>query len=146
MRLLNEGLSEIEQTQIGKDSVTGAELNEIIAETREFQGVVEAMPVENQDTPLYAAALRCMDMLKQNAVALADKTNLQERILSVVDSTKRLRAELEEVDRLIQANAELNLGATRTVFEHFKSSLLPVLDAVLNKSLADILSASQSRQ
>jgi hypothetical protein len=143
---LNAGLDEIEAGQIGKDSATGEELNEIVSEVREFQEAIQTVPVENQDTPLYAAALRCMSILKRNAVALADKTDLQDRILGVVESTKYLRAEFHEVDRLIQAKAELNLGATHAVFEHFRDSLTPALDSVLNKSLGDILSASQSRR
>ena len=61
----------------------------------------------------------------------------------MVESTKHLRAELEEVDRLIQANAELNLGATRAVFEHFRDSLMPTLNLALGKSLGVILTAKR---
>jgi hypothetical protein len=138
---LNAGLDEIEAEQIGKDSATGEELNEIMADTREFQEAMETMPVENQDTPLYAAALRCMNILKRNAVALADKKSLNDRMVGVFDATKNLRKEIEETERLIRANAEIPLGATGAVFQHFKDNLLPVLDLVLTASVGDILAA-----
>jgi hypothetical protein len=138
---LDHVLSEIEASEIGRDSATAEDLAAITEDIRDNERTLEAVPAENRNTPLFKIAEQCIALQKRNCIALADKTDLQDRILSVVDSTKRLRAELEEVDRLIQANADLNLGATRTVFEHFRASLLPALNSVLDKSLADILSA-----
>jgi hypothetical protein len=143
---LDHVLSEIEASEIGRDSATAEDLAAITEDIRENERTLEAVPAENRNTPLFKIAEQCIALQKKNCIALADKTDLQDRILGVIESTKRLRAELEEVDRLTQANAELNLGATRTVFEHFKNSLLPALNSVLDKSLGDILSASQSRQ
>ena len=142
---LDHILSEVENSEIGRDSATAEDLAAITSDIRENERTLEAVPAENRNTPLFKIAKQCIALQKKNVIALADKSDLQERILGVIDSTKRLRAELEEVDRLIQANSELNLGATRTVFEHFRASLLPALDAVLSKSLVEILSASQSR-
>ena len=138
---LNEGLSEIEQTQIGKDSATAEDLAAIASDIRENERTLEAVPAESRNTPLFKIAEQCIALQKKNCIALADKSDLQDRILSVVESTKHLRAELNEVDRLIQANAEINLGAVAKVFEHFRASLVPALDSVLSKSLGDILTA-----
>jgi hypothetical protein len=138
---LDQALSDIENNQIGRDSATGEEITEIAADIRDWEKALQTVPVENRGLPLFKIAEKAVSLLKQNCVALADKTDLQDRILSVVDSTKRLRAELQEVNRLIEANSELNLGATRAVFEHFRASLLPALNSVLNKSLGDILTA-----
>jgi hypothetical protein len=139
---LDHVLSEIENNEIGRDSATAEDLAAITLDIRENERTLEAVPVENRNTPLFKIAEQCIALQKKNCIALADKTDLQDRIFGVVESTKRLRAELEEVDRLIRANAELNLGATHAVFEHFRDSLMPALDSVLGKSLGDILSAS----
>ena len=137
---LDHVLSEIE---VGTDSATSEEISELAADIREWEAALETVPTENRGLPLFKIAERAVSILKQNCIALADKSDLQERILGVIDSTKRLRAELEEVTRLIYANAELNLGVTRTVFEHFRNCLLPALDSVLDKSLGDILAGKQ---
>lgn len=140
---LDHVLSEIENGEIGSDSATAEDPAAITSDIRQNERTLEAVPAENRNTSLFKIAEQCIALQKKNCIALANKSDLQDRILGVVESTKRLRAELGEVDRLIQANSELNLGATRTVFEHFKSSLLPALDSVLSKSLGDILTARQ---
>jgi hypothetical protein len=137
---LDHILSEIE---VGTDSATGEEITEIAAYIREWEAALATVPSENRALPLFKIAERAVGILKQNCVALADKTDLELRMIAVFDSTKQLRAELQEVDRLVRENSELNLGATRTVFEHFRDSLMPALDSVLNKSLGDILTAKR---
>jgi hypothetical protein len=140
---LDHVLSEIENGEIGRDSATGEELHEITAEIREWEAALKTVPAENRGLPLFKIAEKAVSLLKQNCVALADKTDLELRMIAVFESTKHLRAELQEVDRLIRTNSELNLGATAKVFQHFKESLTPALDSVLNKSLGDILTAKQ---
>ncbi len=140
---LDHVLSEIETNQIGRDSATGEEIPELAADIRDWEAALETVAPENRGLPLFKIAERAVSLLKQNCIALADKTDLQDRMIAVFESTKNLRAELNEVARLIQANSELNLGATAKVFQHFRESLTPALDSVLNKSLGDILSAKQ---
>src|SRR6266436_232471 len=142
---LDHVLGEIENGEIGRNSATTEEIPELAADIREWEAALQTVPAENRDLPLFKIAEKSTALLKQNCIALADKSDLQDRILSVVDSTKRLRAELQEVNRLVREHSELNLGATAKVFQYFRDSLTPALDSVLNKSLADILSA-QSRQ
>ncbi len=95
---------------------------------------------KTESHPLFKIAEKAIALLKSNCIALADKGDLQDRKIDVIERTKYLRAELEKVDRLIRKNAELNLGATAKVFQHFRETLAPVLDALLSKSLGDILS------
>ena len=140
---LDHVLSEIEASEIGRDSATAEDLAAIASEIRRNECTLEAVPAENRNTPLFKIAEQCIALQKKNVIALADKTNLQDRILSVVDSTKYLRAEFEQVDRLVRENSELDLGATAKVFRHFRESLTPALDSVLGKSLGDILSARE---
>ena len=140
---LDHVLSEIETNQIGRDSATGEEIPELASDIREWEAALKTVPTENRGLPLFKIAEKAVSILKQNCVALADKTDLELRMIAVFESVKHLRAELNEVDRLIQANADLNLGATRTVFEHFRDSLMPAFNSVLGKSLGDILTAKQ---
>jgi hypothetical protein len=136
---LDHVLSEIENNQIGRDSATSEEITGIAEDIREWETALKTVPTENRDLPLFKIAEKAVGILKQNCVALADKTDLELRMIAVFESTKSLRTELQEVDRLIQANAELNLGVTRTVFEYFRGTLAPVLESLLSKSLGHIL-------
>jgi hypothetical protein len=142
---LDHILSEIETNQIGSDSATSEEITEIAKDIREWETALQTVPAENRDLPLFKIAEKAVSILKQNCVALADKTDLEFRMIAVFESVKHLRAELNEVERLRRENSELNLGAVAKVFQYFRDSLTPALDSVLNKSLGDILSASQSR-
>ena len=139
---LDHILSEIENGQIGTDSATDDELHEITAEIREWETALETVPTENRGLPLFKIAERAVSILKQNCIALADKTDLELRMIAVFESTKQLRAEFEQVDRR-RANSGVSLGATAKVFQHFKDSLMPALDSVLSKSLGEILTARQ---
>ncbi len=138
---LDHVLSEIESNQIGKDSATGDEIPELADDIRTWETAPQTVPLENRDLPLFKIAEKSIALLKKNCIALADKSDLQDRMISVFERTKNLRAELDDVDRLIQENSDLNLGATVKVFQHFRDSLTPTLDSVLNKSLGDILAA-----
>jgi len=136
-------LREIENGgEIGKDSATGDEIPELADDIRAWETALETVPFENRGLPLFKIAEKSIALLKKNCIALADKSDLQDRMIAVFERTKNLRAELDEVDRLLQANSDLNLGATVKVFQHFRDSLMPALDSVLNKSLGDILAAN----
>lgn len=138
---LDHVLNEIESNQIGKYSADRAEIIDLAADIRGWQAALETIPNENRNHPLFKIAEKAVGLLKQNCIAVASKSDLQDRMVGVFEATKNLREEIEEVARLVQVNSDISLGATAKVFQHFRDSLMPVLDSVLTASVGDILAA-----
>jgi len=100
--------------EIGKDSATGDEIPELADDIRAWETALQTVPLEKSRlAAFFKIAEKSIALLKKNCIALADKSDLQDRMLAVFESTKNLRAELGEVDRLLQVNSDLK--STRIV-------------------------------